>query len=160
MRTAQERKILTLAQQYLFLRRSPLLQGAEGKLKPMELVWRFDACPDPLGRTYGICLRYAFEASPDIRVKSHDLRALSGGRCPPHLYHDPDRLCLYLPGTNEWDGTQRLDETVVPWTFLWLAYFEYWLATDEWGGGGEHPDADAPPTGNRAIRRMIAAGER
>jgi hypothetical protein len=35
----------------------------------------------------------------------------------------------------------RLDQTVVPWTSLWLFYFEDWLASNEWKGGGEHPPA-------------------
>lgn len=160
MRTALERRALTLAHQHLFLRRCPLLLGSEGALAPTELVWRFNACPDPLARTYGIKLRYARGGSPDVTVESHDLRALGCGRTPPHLYHNPDRLCLYLPGTGEWDETQRLDQTIVPWTFLWLAYFEHWLATDDWGGGGEHPDPSAPCTGNRAERRRMASKSR
>jgi hypothetical protein len=34
----------------------------------------------------------------------------------------------------------RLDLTVVPWTALWLFYFEEWLASDDWKGGGMHPE--------------------
>ena len=29
--------------------------------------------------------------------------------------------------------------TIVPWTILWLFYFEEWLMSDEWKGGGVHP---------------------
>jgi hypothetical protein len=32
-----------------------------------------------------------------------------------------------------------IDQTFVPWTALWLFYFEDWLTTNEWRGGGEHP---------------------
>ena len=158
MRTARERKVLTLAQQHLFLRASPFLTGAEGKLTATKLIWSFEACPDPLSRTYRLRLCYARNTTPDVTVVSHNLRELSGGRTPPHLYHDPERLCLYMPSTGEWDPTQRLDQTIVPWSFLWLAYFEHWLATNEWGGGGEHPDPNAPCTGNRAERRRVATG--
>jgi hypothetical protein len=35
----------------------------------------------------------------------------------------------------------RLDQTVVPWAILWLFYFEEWLTSNEWKGGGMHPDA-------------------
>lgn len=31
-----------------------------------------------------------------------------------------------------------LDETVVPWAALWLYYFEEWLVSDDWKGGGKH----------------------
>jgi transposase InsO family protein len=34
----------------------------------------------------------------------------------------------------------RLDQTIVPWTSLWLFYFEDWLSEGEWRGGGEHPE--------------------
>lgn len=33
----------------------------------------------------------------------------------------------------------RLDHTVVPWTLLWLFYFEEWLESNDWKGGGVHP---------------------
>ena len=33
----------------------------------------------------------------------------------------------------------RLDQTIVPWTALWLLYFEEWLFSDEWAGGGVYP---------------------
>jgi hypothetical protein len=36
----------------------------------------------------------------------------------------------------------RLDRTIVPWIALWLFYFEEWLASDDWKGGGMHPKID------------------
>ena len=33
----------------------------------------------------------------------------------------------------------RIDQTIVPWTILWLFYFEEWLDSNEWKGGGVHP---------------------
>ncbi|WP_254451359.1 hypothetical protein [Aliiroseovarius sp. xm-m-339-2] len=78
------------------------------------------------------------------------MRLLAGERDLPHIYHDPDRLCLYLPGTGQWDASKRLDLTIIPWTHLWLIYFEEWLASDEWKGGGKHPGEDDPNEGNRA----------
>ena len=69
-----------------------------------------------------------------------DLSELAGERPLPHVYHDPLRLCLTLPGTREWTGTMRIDQTFVPWATTWLYYFEEWLISDEWKGGGKHPD--------------------
>jgi len=34
-----------------------------------------------------------------------------------------------------------LIETVIPWSFLWLFYFEEWLVSDVWSGGGVHAEA-------------------
>ncbi|AIQ89412.1 protein of unassigned function [Methylobacterium oryzae CBMB20] len=38
-----------------------------------------------------------------------------------------------------------LGRTIVPWAILWLWFFEDWLATGEWRGGGVHvsPDIEA-----------------
>ena len=36
----------------------------------------------------------------------------------------------------------RIDQTIVPWTALWLFYFKEWLASDDWKGGGIHPEGD------------------
>jgi hypothetical protein len=36
----------------------------------------------------------------------------------------------------------RIDQTFVPWVATWLFYFEEWLASDDWKGGGEHPNLE------------------
>jgi hypothetical protein len=65
---------------------------------------------------------------------------LADGRRLPHVYEQaPTRLCLFLPGSGEWGAWMRLDQTIVPWTALWLLYFEEWLYSGEWAGGGLHP---------------------
>lgn len=33
----------------------------------------------------------------------------------------------------------KLSDTYIAWTAEWLGYFEDWLATGEWAGGGRHP---------------------
>ena len=30
-------------------------------------------------------------------------------------------------------------DTILPWTSLWLYFYELWHATGQWLGGGEHP---------------------
>jgi hypothetical protein len=32
-----------------------------------------------------------------------------------------------------------LADTILPWAVEWLAYYEIWLATGVWYGGGEWP---------------------
>jgi hypothetical protein len=79
---------------------------------------------------------------------------IAAGRRIPHIYSEaPLRLCLYLPGTGEWERHLRIDQTIVPWTYLWLGYFEEWLWSNEWKGGGKHPEP-----GPRARRLSIEAG--
>jgi hypothetical protein len=77
---------------------------------------------------------------PKVFVMQPNLHELAQGRRLPHIYSDnPPKLCLYLPRAFEWNRSHRLDRTIVPWTALWLFYFEEWLWSDEWKGGGMHP---------------------
>ena len=104
------------------------------------LTWRYLASPTPLSREYSISIRYRQGGSPKTFVDGPDLPALAAGRRLPHVYKQhPTELCLYLPGSGQWTAIMRLDLTIVPWSYLWLFYFEDWLATDEWKGGGTHP---------------------
>lgn len=134
-----KRRNLTISQQFFALRTSPLCVGA-GKLHRERLVWCFDARPSSFGRSYGARIELAQSGPPKVYVISPDLHNLAEGRRLPHVYSDdPPRLCLYLPGAFEWNRSHRLDLTVVPWAALWLFYFEEWLWSGDWKGGGMHP---------------------
>ncbi|MEP2784853.1 MAG: hypothetical protein ABJO67_13585 [Pseudoruegeria sp.] len=154
MMLVSEKKDLTQPQQFLLLKASKIVDG-EGDLHLRRLEWRFDAQPTPLSRTYRVTLVPVPRETPDVRIADPDLRVLSHGRELPHIYHNPDRLCLYLPGTGQWDASKRLDQTIVPWTHLWLIYFEEWLSSDDWKGGGQHPGDEPEAEGNRALRRRM-----
>lgn len=66
---------------------------------------------------------------------------LADGRHLPHVYSTkPVRLCLFDPQTAEWSPGAAIADTIVPWTYEWLFYFEEWLVSDEWKGGGRHPE--------------------
>lgn len=113
---------------------------------PGRLTWRFYCQPSPLARTYAMQIDYAQGCVPKTTVLDPDLSALADGRHIPHVYGEtPMRLCLYLPRAEEWHAGLRIDETIVPWTYLWLDYFEEWLWSDEWKGGGVHPNAPPEP---------------
>ena len=59
----------------------------------------------------------------------------------PHKYPDGS-LCLFLPEKKEWSYYDSWAKTLIPWTCLWLYYYEVWLLTGEWLGGGVHPSGD------------------
>ena len=40
----------------------------------------------------------------------------------------------------EFSGEKFLSETIIPWAIEWLYYYEIWLVTGTWNGGGEHPN--------------------
>lgn len=102
-----------------------------------ELKWVGTLTPSPLSRSYRVRLGYKLSGTPCMKLLDPKLERLNGKR-PPHLYPD-DSLCLYLPGTGEWNNGFLLTNTIIPWTSEWLFHYEVWLATGEWCGGGIHP---------------------
>lgn len=128
---------LTIPQQVF--RMSGDWPGFNLKLKPGVGVWTGAVQPTPLSETYQVQIRYALGTRPKITVLSPTLRKNAKGEKIPHRYHDGS-LCLYQPKYGEWTPQLFIADTILPWTSLWLAHYEYWLATGEWHGGGEHPD--------------------
>lgn len=132
-------KALSPEQQWIRLKSSSICRG-RGLVRNGELVWDFDAKPTPLSRTYRLRIRFKRLGSPDVTVLSPDLNELAGDRYLPHVYSfNPVQLCLHFPEYDEWTLDKAIANTIVPWAYLWLIYFEHWLATDEWQGGGKHP---------------------
>ncbi len=137
--SAQHVRSLTAAQQYHLLRTCPV-SGGQGVLRAGELVWTCDVHPTLLSRTYTVRIVYRQGRAPSAFVLEPDLNELAAGRPLPHVYGErPPELCLYLPRACEWAPSMRLADTIVPWINLWLFYFEEWLLSNEWKGGGEHP---------------------
>jgi hypothetical protein len=143
---------LSPAQQYLFLRKNPICAGVGG-IHTGRLHWHYWTRPTVLSRDYLTHIEFQRGGTPKVSIREPDLSALASGRDLPHVYHDPIRLCLFLPGSDEWLGSMRIDQTFVPWTATWLYYFEEWLASNEWKGGGEHPNSNDHELYNRRVRR-------
>ncbi|HEY8594574.1 MAG TPA: hypothetical protein VIL84_04955 [Devosiaceae bacterium] len=99
-------------------------------------------------------IEYLRGKPPDIFVENPDIQVLAGERKLPHVYHNPLRLCLYLPSSGQWKPSKRLDQTIVPWTAIWLYYFEEWLVSNDWKGGGKHPSDEPDEALSRQLRRM------
>ena len=150
----RSRPALTPPQQFQFLRRNPICAGA-GSLGPAGLFWTYKTRPSVLSREYTVEIRLKRDEVPQVFIRQPHLELLARGRDLPHVYHNPTRLCLYLPGSGEWAGYMRIDQTFVPWTATWLFYFEDWLGSDEWKGGGEHPNPNDDETYNRRVRRSV-----
>jgi hypothetical protein len=140
---------LTAVQQLVNLKINPICEGT-GTVRLGKLTWEFLAQPDPLSRVYKVRIEYQQGGVPQVYVVAPHLSALTEGRKLPHVYQQqPARLCLYMPGAGEWSSATRISETVVPWTFLWLWYFEEWLVSGTWKGGGLHPPPLAPKRPHR-----------
>lgn len=131
---------LSLNEQLRSLRVHPLTRHGSGGQQGGRLTWEFDGSPSPLSRIYRMRLHYIENRHPKIYVIAPDLTELAQGRSLPHVYSErPAELCVFHPKYDEWLPHMGLVETMISWAILWLFFFEDWLATDEWKGGGEHP---------------------
>lgn len=139
------RRVLGLGEQLAYLRlRWPDFQchiwngalTATGNLQPSEI-----------SETYTVQVSQRGGRSPQVRVLAPDLRPGTDGQRIPHMYSQ-ERLCLFLPGSGEWKLSDPIAYTIIPWTSMWLYFYEVWHATDEWHGGGV--DVDIPITIRKA----------
>lgn len=51
-----------------------------------------------------------------------------------HKYMN-ESLCLYFPYDNyrkTWEPSMFIANVIVPWAFVWIHSYEYWLQTGEW----------------------------
>lgn len=61
----------------------------------------------------------------------------------PHVYwvdENPSMpiLCLFSPELREWSPTDLIAHTTIFWANEWLYFYEGWLVTKKWRGGGRH----------------------
>lgn len=99
--------------------------------------------PLELSRTYRARIEYRIKKSPSVSIEDPPLTHRPGEERIPHTYAE-DRPCLFLPRAGEWRSDRKLALTIIPWLSLWLFYYEIWLATGVWHGGGVHPPARDP----------------
>ncbi len=147
-------KPLTIMEQYSHLKQT--FPGFKCIAKCGELRISGQISPTTISSTYTFTLNYRLQSRPRVRITKPQLEK-SDGRNPPHLFSDGS-LCLYYPKHYEWKPTMLIGETIIPWTSLWLFYYEVWLATGTWFGKGVHPTSnkkrDRTPLKTKAFRTI------
>jgi hypothetical protein len=86
---------------------------------------------------YIVEIRYQLKKLPQIFVLKPELIKNCNDEDIPHIYPGK-KLCLYQPKYKEFKFSDLIAETIIPWTSLWLYYYEIWHNTGKWLGGGEH----------------------
>ncbi len=89
--------------------------------------------PTSASREYAVTIIYEPGRRPAAYVDG--LRTREEGERIPHTYA-LDRPCLFFPAGGEWRSDMMIATTIIPWLSLWLYYYEVWLATGSWEGGG------------------------
>ena len=95
-------------------------------------VWRGTLQPRQLSQKYRVIVRYKLSFNPSVQVISPTLFSKA-----PHLWSD-GTLCLFYPKENPWRQDMLIATTILPWTALWLYYYELWLDTGKWLGPSSH----------------------
>lgn len=109
------------------------------------LICRGELKPTPMSETYKVRIEYLTKSPPKVWVESPKLRRRDDDSPIPHMYNQ-ERPCLYLPSAGYWRSDKKIAQTIIPWLCMWLFYYEAWLATGEWQGGGAHPSQKAQET--------------
>ena len=91
-------------------------------------TWRGTLQPTETSPEYLVEVTYRPPKSPPVRVLSPPLQPNA-----PHRYPDGS-LCVYYPRDWSWSPAKFIAYTIVPWTALWLTFYELWLQTGEWHG--------------------------
>lgn len=130
----------TYTEYFASLKLCPLSAKGDGELKKDYFYWEFDVKPTTFSRVYKVLLIWDFtQNAPAVYILNREVHEVSKTKTIPHLYSkEKVQLCLYYPSYKEFSNSMSLCETIIPWTYLWLSYYEEWLYSDDWKGGGVH----------------------
>lgn len=146
---------LTISQQAFAIRN--ILPDATVSLgRGIHLTITAELQPTPMSRRYGVQIDYRLGAPPDVQVLAPELQLHSAAEELPHTFAG-EKLCLHLPG--EWSPTMHIAHTTVPWTSEWLFYYELWLTTGNWDGGGHGESSSAAGRDRNSQRRAAGPGD-
>jgi hypothetical protein len=129
--------VLTLAQQVYFMRIAyPAFSCASVR---KSATWMGTLQPTALSCSYRLQMRYRPTVAPEIKVLSPELKKYPAHEKLPHFYHSSGLLCLH--DSDDWKPALPIAQTIMQWISGWLYFYEVWLFTGSWVGGGTHPDA-------------------
>jgi hypothetical protein len=127
------REVVPLGQQVIRMQKEwPNFRPA---VKSGVVSWVGQLTPTDMSDTYTVRITYHTPRRPVVEVIAPVLRALPG-KPIPHRFPDGD-LCLHL--NEEWTANLSIAHTIIAWAALWLFFYEAWLVTGEWEGGGHEP---------------------
>jgi hypothetical protein len=110
-----------------------------------DTTWIGPMQPTPDSTRYTVRVTYSPRQAPAVWI---DSPAIKSGA--PHRYSDGS-LCLFWPKEWRWSPEDSLAQTILPWTALWLYYYEMWQTTGEWLG-------PSSPHGSDSIKAREDAG--
>lgn len=133
-----ENRGLTPIQQFNILKR--VFPTSSGSVQCGTMTWFGEFTPSELSDTYKLKVVYTLGLAPKVYIVSPmPLQMADGAKRLPHTYKNKEgkqQLCLYLPGSGEWKSSMVIAYTVIHWAVQWMYYYEIWVSTGKWLGGG------------------------
>jgi hypothetical protein len=143
-------------QQRLILARFPKTKPWSRTIRGISyLCFELRLRPTETSASYSVLFAYGLGRRPLVWVIDPEPVTEAHGVRTPHLNSD-GTLCLFDPDKGEWDGTQVLAYTMVPWTLRWLFHYEHWLVFGDWRGD-ESVEIQGKPPNAMTISREEAA---
>ena len=115
------------------------IPGCDLHLDKNYLWARGEIKPTPRSCWYSYEIKYVYRENIKIFIKNPEIKTELNGSKAEHLYRDGS-LCLFFPKANEFDSKKLIVNYIIPWVSLWLFFYEVWLVTGKWLGGGIHPE--------------------
>lgn len=103
-----------------------------------RLEWVGFLRPTPFSGSYKIKIDYLLGKSPKIYLlEPKKLVMPEGQKRLKHVYDQKNQqLCLFYPDGFQWNRNRLLADTILLWASEWLFFYEIWVETGEWKGGG------------------------
>lgn len=113
-------------------------------ISKMDINMLLKIQPHINSKEYIVWLKYeSLNRKPKVYLETGQLN-INEKQDIPHKYGIKEmngkeyvELCLFHK--NEWDSTMNISDTIIPWTCEWLYFYEIWVITGKWCGGGKHP---------------------
>lgn len=150
------RRPVSLAEQVMVMKRH--FPGFSVRWHKNIVRWVGELRPTDISQRYRIKIIHQLYRKPEVHVLKPLLVTDERGMIP-HVYPGR-RLCLFHPQKREWGQGMHVATTIVPWTALWLYYYEVWQATGDWLGGGEHPELRRSPRSPLQLVKRLHAYNR
>lgn len=98
---------------------------------------------------YKIRIDYHEKGFPEIYVVSPEIDMSSfleihtfGLKYHGDYNRELPKLCLTYYSIDKWNSSIMLSESYIPWAIEWTEFYEIWLLTGKWYGGGIHPESE------------------
>ena len=108
------------------------------RVESNKLIINGQIKPTARSVSYTVQIEYQCKNVPRVKVLNPKLVKNFNNEEIPHIF--PGKiLCLYMAKYREFQFSDFISQTIIPWTSLWLYHYEVWHTSGSWLGGGEHP---------------------